>query len=259
LFVGLKGCVNKDDDSGRKKKDDIETTVDSNMGNDGSGGHTTPSDPVDKEELPYSIPNFEGEVADTIINDPKYSDVLKFEVDYIDSDEDIGVVISQDRREGTVIGSKVTIKLEVSQGRQVPNDLEGELYEDVVQTLNDAGFKNVKVEPGRKAANRSEENKVYSVVYAKPETDSWENIPSNGRLSASDKIIVYYYESQAPEEPETPDDNTGNETPVTPPVVDTPTGDDGQSDAPSTNDNTNTDTPSTDEENTGDGSDDTVQ
>lgn len=269
LFFGLKGCVNKDDDdSDRKKKDDIETTVDSNTGNDGSGGQTTPSDPVDKEELPYSIPNFEGEVADTIINDPKYSDVLKFEVDYIDSDEDIGVVVSQDRREGTVIGSKVTIKLEVSQGRQVPDDLEGELYEDVVKTLNDAGFKNVKVEPGRKATTKSEENKVYSVVYAKPETDSWENIPSNGRLSASDKIIVYYYESQVPEEPEipdtpetpdTPDDNTGNDTPVTPPVVDTPTGDDNQGDNNSTGENTNTDTPTTGDEGNADSSDDTVQ
>ena len=198
LIFGFKSCASddKDEDSGKKKPKDtvVETTEDIT---------TVTHAPGEKAELPYSIPDFSGEDAETIVNDPFYADVLLFDIDYVDSDEDIGVVVSQDRRSGTVIGSKVTIKLEVSQGRQVPEGLENELYENAVQALNDAGFKNVKVEAGRKAATLSEENRVYSVVYENPETGKWENIPGNRRLSASDMIVLYYYESQTPEESET--------------------------------------------------------
>lgn len=198
LIFGFKSCASddKDEDSDKKKPKDtvVETTEDIT---------TVTHAPGEKAELPYSIPDFSGEDAETIVNDPFYADVLLFDIDYVDSDEDIGVVVSQDRRSGTVIGSKVTIKLEVSQGRQVPEGLENELYENAVQALNDAGFKNVKVEAGRKAATLSEENRVYSVVYENPETGKWENIPANRRLSASDMIVLYYYESQTPEESET--------------------------------------------------------
>lgn len=199
VLFGLKSCMgDKDDDkdSGNNKpKETVSQNVSQNVIETHPAG--------EKAELPYSIPDFTDDKADTIINDPYYSEVLSFDVDYVDSDEDIGVVVSQDRRSGTVIGSKVTIKLEVSRGREVPEDLEDDLYEDAVKTLNDAGFKNVKVEAGRKATTLSEENRVYSVVYENPETGKWENIPSDRRLSASDMIILYYYESQNPEETET--------------------------------------------------------
>ena len=219
LIFGLKSCGDEDEDKGGKDKD-TTTTMSSDMGDDITT--TAPGGSVDKEKLPYSIPNFKNEKADDIINDPKYSDVLNFEVVYVDSKEDIGVIVSQDKNPGSVIGSKVTIRLEVSQGQEVPIDeLEGELYEDAVAALKAKGFNNIVVEPGRKAANVSEDNKVYSVVYENPETSSWENIPANGRLSVSDKIILYYYESQTPEttEPETQEDTTSADASVTPPVT----------------------------------------
>ena len=219
LIFGLKSCGDEDEDKGGKDKD-TTTTMSSDMGDDIIT--TAPGGSVDKEKLPYSIPNFKNEKADDIINDPKYSDVLSFEVVYVDSKEDIGVIVSQDKNPGSVIGSKVTIRLEVSQGQEVPIDeLEGELYEDAVAALKAKGFNNIVVEPGRKAANVSEDNKVYSVVYENPETSSWENIPANGRLSVSDKIILYYYESQTPEttEPETQEDTTSADASVTPPVT----------------------------------------
>ncbi len=202
VLFGFKSCMgDKDDDKDSAKKKPKET-ISQNLPQDSQGAGETHA-PDEKAELPYSIPDFTGDKADEIINDPYYSEVLSFDVDYVDSDKDIGVVVSQDRRSGTVIGSKVTIKLEVSRGKELPENLENDLYEDAVQALNDAGFKNVKVEAGRKATTLSEENRVYSVVYENPETGKWENIPADGRLSASDMIILYYYESQVPEESET--------------------------------------------------------
>lgn len=195
VLFGLKGCTDKGDGDDETTTEKPKTTI----------SDDTTTAPAVKAEFPFSIPDFVGEESDSIVSDPQYAGVLTFDVDFVDSEEDIGVIVSQDRRSGTVIGSKTTIKLEVSRGKKVPDDLEGMLQEDAVKALNDEGFKSVKVEAGRKATTRSEENKVYSVVYENPETGKWENIPSDGRLSVSDKIVVYYY---APQNEETEQETT---------------------------------------------------
>lgn len=228
VILGFKSCKgNEGDDVDKNGSTTAPTTMNSGTGNNGTTSAF--DDSVEKESLPYSIPNFRGENADEIITNPKYSDVLSFNVVYVDSDEDIGVIVSQDKNEGTLIGSKSTIRLEVSQGRVVPvDDLNNMNYEEAIELLEDAGFTNVTAQPGRMSTTLSQDNRVYSVVYVNPDTDAWENIPITGRLSVSDEIVLYYYESQTPEEtePETTEGaTTGSDVPTTAPVTDAPQND----------------------------------
>lgn len=223
VIFGFKSCNNDEEDKGGKDGATTTTTMSSGIGNDIPTNAVDGS--VDKETLPYSIPNFRGKNADEIINNPKYSDVLSFNVVYVDSDEDVGVIVSQDKNEGTLIGSKSTIRLEVSQGRVVPvDDLNNMLFEDAIALLEAEGFTNVTAQPGRNSSSVSQDNRVYSVVYVNPDTDEWENIPATGRLSVSDEIVLYYYKSQTPEttEPETSEDTTASvDIPTTAPVTET--------------------------------------
>ena len=72
------------------------------------------------------------------------------------------------------------------------------------------------------ATSADESNKVNRVVYVDDETADWKEIPSDGRLSATDEIILYYYgeyaettqviTTQSSSETETPDVDTGSDT-----------------------------------------------
>ena len=87
----------------------------------------------------------------------------------------------------------ITIKLTISNGIAVP-DLEGEKVDNAEQELKDLGFKKIKKEAAKKASDSSEEYRVYRVAYEDPETGDWAEISGDGRLSAKDTIILYYYD-----------------------------------------------------------------
>ncbi len=161
------------------------------------------------------IPNFVDKFYDEIDID-KYKQVLTFKTDYVDSDEEIGVVISQSLNAGTEVNSlnKRTITLKISGGREVP-DVVGENIQDALDLLKDKGFENVELETAQVAANADDSNKVYRVVYDNGSSSGWTEIPNDGRISVSDTVILYYYgEYSDPEEetetttPETPDTGT---------------------------------------------------
>ena len=121
--------------------------------------------------------------------------VLSFNTVYVDSEEDKGTIISQDIPKGTSISSveglrDITVK--VSNGFKVP-DVEGMKMNEAIAALNDAGFNNVKTVAGNIADRESKSLVVYQVVYEDPKTYDWAAIPSDGRLSAGDSILVYYY------------------------------------------------------------------
>ena len=82
--------------------------------------------------------------------------------------------------------------LKISDGLEVP-DVEGKSLDEAIEILKDAGFKSVDTEMSNVAHSMSDSNKVNRVVYVDDETSDWKEIPSDGRLSATDKIILYYY------------------------------------------------------------------
>ena len=141
------------------------------------------------------IPDFFGEKYDDIKNNEEYKGVFIFKTEYEDSDEERGTVISQDKAAGREMTSEdlITIKLTISNGIAVP-DLEGEKVDDAEQELKDLGFKKIKKEAAKKASDSSEEYRVYRVAYEDPETGDWAEISGDGRLSAKDTIILYYYD-----------------------------------------------------------------
>lgn len=141
------------------------------------------------------IPDFYGEKYDDIKNNEEYKGVFIFKTEYEDSDEERGTVISQDKAAGREMTSEdlITIKLTISNGIAVP-DLEGEKVDDAEQELKDLGFKKIKKEAAKKASDSSEEYRVYRVAYEDPETGDWAEISGDGRLSAKDTIILYYYD-----------------------------------------------------------------
>lgn len=143
--------------------------------------------------ISMKIPNFVGKSYDDIDID-EYKQVLTFKTEYIDSDEDIGTVVSQSLNAGTEVNSlnKRTITLKISDGLMVP-DVVGESIQDAMNMLKDEGFKNVELESGQVASSSEESNKVYRVVYDDGTSSDWSEIPDDGRLSASDTIILYYY------------------------------------------------------------------
>ena len=141
------------------------------------------------------VPDFKGMLFEDVKKDEKYKKVLSFSSVYVDSEEDKGTIISQDISKGTSVSSvdgvrDITVK--VSNGKKVPN-VEGMKMNEAILALNDEGFNNVKTVVGHIADRASKSLTVYSVVYENPETDDWAPIPSDGRLSASDSILVYYY------------------------------------------------------------------
>lgn len=160
------------------------------------------------------IPNFVGKLYEEIDID-EYKQVLKFATDYVDSAEEMGVVISQSLNAGTEVNSlnKRTITLKISNGRKVP-DVIGENIQDAVDMIKDEGFENVELEAGNVAVSAEDSNKVYRVVYDDGSSAGWVEIPNDRRLSASDTIILYYYGeySDPEEETEPPEEETGGST-----------------------------------------------
>lgn len=138
------------------------------------------------------VPDFRGKKYDNIKSDSSYDGFLVFKTEYVDSDEDKGTVISQNITEGTLVFEERSITLKISNGREVP-DVLGSTLKEAVSDLKTAGFKKVETVAGSVAGTQSESLKVYSVVCRDSETDNWVTIPSDRRLSVSDKIIVYYY------------------------------------------------------------------
>ncbi len=165
------------------------------------------------EVISVSVPSFKGEKLEDIKNNETYKSVLNFETDYVDSDEERGTIISQSLPKGTMVTSvnKRTIKLTVSDGRSVPS-VENMKKDDAVKALKDAGFKSVETQSGKIASDESESNLVYSVVYLDTETNDWAAIPGDRRLSAKNKIILYYFAEYAPEtEEQTTADTNGED------------------------------------------------
>lgn len=140
------------------------------------------------------IPNFVGKSYDDIKNNEEYKKVLTFKTEYVDSEKVRGTVISQSINPGVEVNSmnKKTIVLKISDGLEVP-DVEGKSLDEAIEILKDAGFKSVDTEMSNVAHSMSDSNKVNRVVYVDDETSDWKEIPSDGRLSATDKIILYYY------------------------------------------------------------------
>ena len=141
------------------------------------------------------VPDFKGKLFEDVKTDENYRKVLSFNTEYVDSEEDKGTIISQDIAPGTSISSvegKKEITIKVSNGLKVP-DVEGKKMNEAIAALNDAGFNNVKTVAGNVANKASDSLVVYRVVYEKEGSDDWSAIPSDGRLSAGDSILVYYY------------------------------------------------------------------
>ena len=140
------------------------------------------------------IPNFVGKSYEDIKNNEEYKKVLTFKTEYVDSEKVRGTVISQSINPGVEVNSmnKKTIVLKISDGLEVP-DVEGKSLDEAIEILKDAGFKSVDTEMSNVAHSMSDSNKVNRVVYVDDETSDWKEIPSDGRLSATDKIILYYY------------------------------------------------------------------
>lgn len=138
------------------------------------------------------VPDFRGKTFDDIKVDETYNGFLVFKTEYVDSEEPKGTVISQNITEGTLVFEERNITLRVSNGLEVPNVVDSTLKEALAD-LKKAGFKKVETIVGSVADSEDDSLKVYSVVYKDKKTDNWAAIPDDRRLSASDKIIVYYY------------------------------------------------------------------
>ncbi len=148
-----------------------------------------------EDVVSIKVPDFKGKLFEDVKTDENYRKVLSFNTEYVDSEEDKGTIISQDIAPGTSISSvegKKEITIKVSNGLKVP-DVEGKKMNEAIAALNDAGFNNVKTVAGNVANKASDSLVVYRVVYEKEGSDDWSAIPSDGRLSAGDSILVYYY------------------------------------------------------------------
>lgn len=172
--------------------------------NDKDGDETTTEEITDEYDISeedttaeigassITVPNFRGRAFEDVKSDELYNGFLIFKTEYVDSDEKKGNVIGQDITEGTIVFEERSITLRISNGKEVP-DVLGQTLKDAVSDLKAAGFKKVKTVAGNVADNEADSLKVYSVVCEDSKTDNWIAIPDDRRLSASDKIIVYYY------------------------------------------------------------------
>lgn len=177
----------------------------------------TTKEPEETEEvINMATPDFKGKKIDEIQADEAYNKVFKIFTKYVDDDKaDIGVVVGQDITPGTQVSSinRREIVLKVSSGISVP-ELEGENMKDAVDHLKHLGFKTVEAVMGDVAKDADSSLKVYSVVYETEDKD-WSAIPGDRHLSASDKLIVYYYgefvEETEPQSEQTGDESIGEE------------------------------------------------
>lgn len=149
---------------------------------------------TDGEIISIDTPDFRGKKYEDIKKNETYKQVFSFVTEYVVSEEEKGVVISQDVPEGTMVSSLTprTIKLYVSSGIAVP-DVEGMTMKDALSELKDAGFKSIKTEAAQIADNEADSMRVYSVVYEDAKTGKWSPLPDDRHLSAKDKLVVYYY------------------------------------------------------------------
>lgn len=182
VLVGI--SRNSDDDENTSTTEDTEVFA----------GNTDEPDTIE-DIVTIKVPDFKGQLFEDVKKDKNYKKVLSFNTEYVDSSEDKGTIISQDIPKGTSISSvdgmrDITIK--VSNGLKVP-DVEGMKMNEAISALNDAGFSNVKTVAGNVADRESKSLVVYRVVYEDSQTNDWAAIPDDGRLSAGDSILVYYY------------------------------------------------------------------
>ncbi len=181
ILIGLKGC------SGDGKDEETSTTEISEQ-------TEQTEEQTEVGFVSVNVPNFVGKFYDDIKDDGEYKNVLEFKTEYVDSEKERGKIIWQSINPGVEVNSmkpkKITLK--VSDGLEVP-DVEGLSLDEAIETLKDAGFKYVDTEMSSVATSESESNKVNRVVYVDEESSDWKEIPSDGRLSATDKIILYYY------------------------------------------------------------------
>lgn len=182
VLVGI--SRNSNDDENTSTTEDTEVFA----------GNTDEPETIE-DIVTIKVPDFKGQLFEDVKKDENYKKVLSFNTEYVDSSEDKGTIISQDIPKGTSISSvdglrDITIK--VSNGLKVP-DVEGMKMNEAITTLNDAGFNNVKTVAGNVADRESKSLVVYRVVYEDSETSDWAAIPADGRLSAGDSILVYYY------------------------------------------------------------------
>ena len=182
LVVALFGIKGFPNDNDKETTTEEETTE--SISDDTTEGEIGASSIV--------VPDFRGKSYDDVKNDATYNGFLVFKTEYVDSDEEKGTVISQNITEGTVVFEERNITLKVSNGLEVPN-VESLSLKEAISDLKKAGFKKVETVAGNVADNADDSLKVYSVVYKDSKTDNWEAIPDDRHLSASAKIIVYYY------------------------------------------------------------------
>ena len=181
LLVGFKGCSNNG-------KDDETSTTDISEQTEQTEEQT------EVGFVSVNVPNFVGKFYDDIKADDEYKNVLIFETKYVDSKKERGKVIKQSINPGVEVNSLSPRKivLEVSDGIEVP-DVEGLSLDEAIETLKEAGFTKIDTQMNSVATSESESNKVKQVVYVDDETADWKEIPSDGRLSATDEIVLYYY------------------------------------------------------------------
>lgn len=181
ILIGFKGC------SGNDKVDETSTT-------DISEQTEQTKEQTEVGFVSVSVPNFVGKFYDDIKDDDEYKNVLEFKTEYVDSEKERGKIVWQSITPGVEVNSmkpkKITLR--VSDGLEVPG-VEGLSLDEAIETLKDAGFKYVDTEMSSVATSDSESNKVNRVVYVDEDSSDWKEIPSDGRLSATDKIILYYY------------------------------------------------------------------
>ncbi len=188
ILIGFKACSGKDDKD--KEKNTTEIT------------EQTKEETKEQTEVGFvsvSIPNFVGKRFDDIKDKEEYKNVLDFETKYVDSEKERGKILKQSINPGVEVNSmnKKTIVLEVSNGLEVP-DVEGKTVDEAKRILNEKGFKYVDVQVSSVANGPADSNRVNRVVYVDEETSDWAPIPTDGRLSSTDKIILYYYGEYAP-------------------------------------------------------------
>lgn len=182
VLIGFKGCANNDEKGKETSTSEISEQ----------------SEPTEDQTeigiVSVTIPRFVGKFYDDIKDDDKYKNVLVFNTEYIDSEQERGKIVSQSINAGVEVNSlsPKTITLKISNGLEVP-DVEGLLLQDAKEKLEDAGFKFIDTEMSKVATSFSDSNRVNRVVYVDPETSDWSAIPNDGRLSATDTIVLYYY------------------------------------------------------------------
>ena len=102
----------------------------------------------------------------------------------------------------------------MSDGLLVP-DLIGEDATKALKTLTDKGFKYVETEVSGTASSMEQSNKVFGIVYYPAETENWEDLPDDRRISATQRIVIYCYGEYTPPTTEEPT----TEEPTTEPVT----------------------------------------